>query len=290
MSEENNNTNTPAVPKASNFTPPTVDLTASQDPILNLLDRGRFDQLARAAGLFAKSGLVPKHFQNNPEACFIAMQMALRLEIDPFMLMQNMYVVHGRPGMEAKLVISLINARGPYEAPLQFEYEGEGEARACTAFGVRRGTGRRDEMRIDVALAKKMGWWGKSDSLWPKMTDQMLAYRAASWLANLYCPEVKMGLPTIDEVRDAGPIDVTPAPSLNDRLKAAKNGHVEPAAVAEVVDAATGEITEPKTEDLDLQEAALREQDKAIAAEQEKQAIKPKTGHYLSDRKGGGNA
>jgi hypothetical protein len=68
-----------------------------------LLNDSLFETMQRAAKLFAASHLVPKHFQGNIPDCFIAIHMARNLHVDPFTLMQNCYVVSGRPGIEGKL-------------------------------------------------------------------------------------------------------------------------------------------------------------------------------------------
>lgn len=200
---------------------PSLDL-AAQIPTMSLgeteilFDVQKFEHVQRVAKLFSASSLVPKDFIGNVASCFVALHMAMRLNIDPFFLMQNMYVVYGRPAMEGKLAIALLNSKGPYENGVQFRYEGEGESRKCTAWGKRRDTGAIDECEISVKMAKSMGWWDKKDSMWPKMTDQMLAYRSGHWLAKRYCPEVTMGLGTVDEARDVGP--VVAASSLNAKL------------------------------------------------------------------------
>lgn len=176
----------------------------------NLLDTGRFEHMWRVATVFSKSGMVPKHFQQKPEACFVAVQMAVRLEVDPFMFMQNTYLSpDGKPAMEGKLAIALINARGPFVAGVDFEFSGEGDDYGCTAFGIHKADGRRRELRVDVRLAKSEGWWSRNKK-WSSMTDQMLRYRAGAWLGKAICPEVLMGMQTADELEDAGQLKQAP--------------------------------------------------------------------------------
>src|SRR5512137_2837763 len=79
----------------------------------------KFEHAQRIATLFSSSTMVPKHFQGNVANCLIALNYADRIQADVFMVMQNMYVVHGRPGIEAKLVIALINQSGKYSEPLK---------------------------------------------------------------------------------------------------------------------------------------------------------------------------
>ena len=57
-----------------------------------------FELAQRAAALLAKSSLAPKEYQNNLPNCIIALNMASRMGADPLMVMQNLYIVHGKPG------------------------------------------------------------------------------------------------------------------------------------------------------------------------------------------------
>lgn len=174
-----------------------------------LLDRNHFEMMQRAAKLFASSKLVPAHFQGDVASTFVACHMAYNLKVDPMMLMQNCYVVHGRPALEGKLVIALANSRGPYPGGLKFAYSGEGDSRSCTCSGVR-SDGEIDTSTVDVAMAKKAGWW--KNQLWQTFTDQFLAYRSATFLIRKHCPEVLMGLNTVDEQRDISGPAVTVVP------------------------------------------------------------------------------
>ncbi len=166
------------------------------------LDTAKFNQLYRAANLFASSQLVPAHYQNKPQNCFVAMQMAMRLAVDPMMFMQNTYIVHGTPGMEAKLVIALINSKGPFEGPIQWKQTGEGDKRECTAYAKHKVTGEVCEATVSWKMATAEGWTGKTGSKWKTMPDLMFKYRSAVFLGRLYCPECLMGMSTVDELVD----------------------------------------------------------------------------------------
>ena len=55
---------------------------------------------------------------------------------------------------------------------------------------------------MDMAQAE--GWLNKNGSKWKTMPQLMLRYRAASFFANLNCPDLTLGLYTDDEVIDNG--------------------------------------------------------------------------------------
>ena len=68
----------------------------------------KFEHCQRVARMLAESSMVPKDFKNDIGNCMIALNYADRLDVDVFMLMQTMYVIVGRPAIEAKMVIALI--------------------------------------------------------------------------------------------------------------------------------------------------------------------------------------
>jgi hypothetical protein len=170
----------------------------------NLLDTARFEHIWRVAKVFAGSGMVPKLYAGKPEACFVATQMAVRLKVDPFMFMQNTYPSpDGKPAMEGKLAIALINARGPFKGGVQYKFSGEGETRACTAWGIHRDDDQPRELTISLATVKAEGWYSRNKK-WQTMQDQMFRYRSGAWLGRAYCPEVLMGMQTAEEAEDRG--------------------------------------------------------------------------------------
>lgn len=192
-----------------------------------------FETLQRIATMFAKSTLVPKDFQQNLPNCAIALHMALRMKADPLMVMQNLYVVHGRPGWSSQFLIATFNQCGKFSA-LRYEWCGTpGQADyGCTAMAVEKASG--ETLRgstITIDMARKEGWATKNGSKWLTMPQQMLMYRAASFFVRAYAPELAMGLPTADEVQEiddrpnhmmAAAIDAVPTTgTASDRVAAA---------------------------------------------------------------------
>lgn len=172
-----------------------------------LLDTNRFEHLWRVAKLFSGSELVPDHFKGKVENCFIGISMAIRLGVDPFMFLQNTYIVHGRPGMEAKLAIALINSSGLYTDSIEYEIVGEDAAKPdykVRAFATRKSTGKTVYGPwITWAMVKAERWDSKEGSKWKTMPGQMFLYRAATFFGRVMCPERLMGMQTADELYDA---------------------------------------------------------------------------------------
>ena len=182
----------------------------------------KFEHCQRVSNMLAASTMVPEAFQENVGNCMIALNYADRLNVDVFMLMQSMYVVHGKPGIEGKMVIALINKSGLFVGPLQWEFTGEKEKDewTCTAFAKHKETGEILKQSIDWKMVKRMGWYNKKgpdktveSNFWRSIPEQMFKYRTASWFANSYCPEVKMGLYTVEELKELDAVPMIQSPN-----------------------------------------------------------------------------
>lgn len=190
-----------------------IAVISDSGPFANLLDSNKFDHLWRVAQLFASSDMVPAHFHDKTADCFIVCQMAIRLGVDPFMMLQNTYVFKGKPGMEGKLAIALINSSGLFQGPLRFETSGQGDGRGCVAWAISKQTNERIEgPRVTIAMAKSEGWYAQN-SKWRSIPDLMLLYRSGAWFGRSQCPERLMGMQTIDELRDESGAVESGAPS-----------------------------------------------------------------------------
>ena len=64
--------------------------------------------------------------------------MAMRLNIDFLLCLQNVYIVNGNPGLSAKLCISLANRSGVFDGGIIFAETGAGDDLSVTAIGPRR--------------------------------------------------------------------------------------------------------------------------------------------------------
>ena len=186
--------------------PATQTLTSQAGGMF--LDATRFEFGKRVALMLADSTMIPEHFRKNPGNVMIALNLAERFGADPFMVMQNVYVVQGKPGLESKLAIALINDSGKF-TPLQFKLEGEGDTRKSTAHATHKETKEHLEQVVTMKMAIDEGWVSKAGSKWKTMPDLMLQYRSAMFFARLFCPEVLLGMQTREELTDS--IDVTPA-------------------------------------------------------------------------------
>lgn len=158
-----------------------------------------FRESYKLASVFAKSSLVPQQYQGRTEDCAIAVDMAERMGVTPLMVMQNLYVVKGKPSWSGQACMSFIKAKYGDAMPV---YTGERgtDSRGCYV-RVRTPEGEVIEgTEVTIAMAKAEGWM--NNSKWKNMPEQMLAYRAAAFFARVYCPEILMGVQVEGEVED----------------------------------------------------------------------------------------
>ena len=218
--------------------------------------RAEFELALRQAKVYAASTIVPKEYQDNLPNCLVALNMAKRIGADPLQVLQNLYIVHGRPGWSAQFLIATFNQCGRFTA-IRFEWQGKpGEKDyGCRAYATEKKTGEKIVGAWTTwALVRAEKWDEKQGSTWMTMPDQMFMYRAAAWLVRTHAPELAMGLQTAEEIGDV--IDVTPTAETEvksgiERMRADVRKVVEQpspssdaaptfAAIAEVINRATG--------------------------------------------------
>ena len=158
----------------------------------------------RTAVMLSKSGLVPDSYRNSPENCLIAIDLANRQGLSPMMVMQNLYVVKGKPAWSGSFCAAAINGCGKF-TPLEYVFVGEAGTLSEGCFAQATRLLSRSQCvsdTITMQMAKDEGWLDKSGSKWKTMPRQMMMYRAASFFARAHCPEVLLGIQTIEEVQD----------------------------------------------------------------------------------------
>lgn len=168
-------------------------------------DSSSFELAQRMAKALSQSTLIPKDYQNNLPNCLVAINMAARMRAEPLMVMQNLYVVHGRPSWSSQFLIATANESGRF-SPLRYKFTGENgkDSFGCICSAVCNATGELLEgTEITLAMAKAEGWYAKNGSKWQTMPEQMLRYRAASFFVRAYAPELSLGLATREEVEDS---------------------------------------------------------------------------------------
>lgn len=196
-------------------TPPTVPQQEmfnqlTQLPVGAVLtDQAAFNLIERWAKKYAASSIVPKAFQGNEANCAIAINIALRLRMDPIMIMQSGYVVYGQWAWLAVFYIACINTSEKFvPGSLNYVTGGEGPKSWCKATAVSRLTGKIVEgSLVSLEMAKAEGWSEKPGSKWRTMPDHMLRFRAAAFFGKEHCSEKTLGMPMVEELHDIYDVD-----------------------------------------------------------------------------------
>jgi hypothetical protein len=196
-------------------------------------EREAFELLQRKARCYSSSDLVPDCYRGDKGLpnCIIALEMANRLGASALMVMQNLYIVKGRPSWSAQFIIAAVNASGRFK-PLRFHLEGEPKNRLCIAWTTpsyvelaahvstldqarQEGVPILEGPAVTMQMAQAEGWSGKAGSKWITMPEIMIRYRAATFFGRIYAPDLLMGLRTADELADieANQTMQRPAPS-----------------------------------------------------------------------------
>lgn len=158
--------------------------------------------ISRTADRYANSTMVPKDYQGRPDNCFVACELATRMNASPTFVMQNLYVVQGRPSWSGQACISIINGCGMFKGPVKFNWVGTKGADdwGCYCTAVNRFDGETlTGTLVDMKMVKGEGW---NKNKWLTMPEQMFKYRAASFFARTYCPNALMGYSVEGEAED----------------------------------------------------------------------------------------
>lgn len=246
----------------------------------------QFEATQRIAMMYAMSNFIPDSYkyrngqpleQNVVLAnCTIALEMATRMQANPLMVMQNLYIVHGQPAFSSKFLIACINASKRF-SPLRYEFKGEEgtDDYACRAIAYEANDTKHKEPLegdwISIRMAKAEGWTSKKGSKWLTMPTQMLRYRAAAFWQRAYCPEISMGLLTAEEAQDAfaQTYEEVKQPSATTAIPTDELGRPSLASVA--AQAAQDVVVEADN----AQEEQAQEEEKQEEAEQEESKKRP---------------
>jgi hypothetical protein len=168
------------------------------------IEEKTFELAQRKARVYSDSSLVPKEYQKNIGNVLIAQNMAQRMGADPLMVMQNLYIVHGKPGWSAQFLIACFNQCGRFAA-IKYRFVGTPgkDDYGCVAYTTELASGDLIEgVCVTIGMAKAEGWHGKAGSKWKTIPDLMLCYRSATFLVRCTAPEIGLGIQTREEIYD----------------------------------------------------------------------------------------
>ena len=275
-----------------------------------------FELMQRAAKLLASSTIVPTVYRSWDEKkgenqaalanCVVALNMAQRMGADVLAVMQNLYIVEGRPAWSAQWVIASINTCGRF-SPLRFDLTDLGPKEVeyevtkwvnrervvskhkalvqnleCVAWAIEKETGTHlSGPKVSIEMAVREGWYGKSGSKWQTMPEVMIRYRAASFFGKLYSPELLMGLQTVEEIHDIitmNPDGTVANITTTEELRQTTRGESTPAPfdppIETTVTEVTGSVVDAEIFDHLPPEDEVIEEERASRARRERGALK----------------
>jgi hypothetical protein len=139
----------------------------------------------------------------------VALMYAEQLGEHPMVMFQEVPVIKGRPGTSARFAIARANKSGLLAGPITWTAKGQGDALEVTASATLRDSGEKISATVTMREAIADGW--TRNDKYKTMPGQMLRWRAATRLINLYIPEVLFGLGVREEIESAKVRDVTPS-------------------------------------------------------------------------------
>lgn len=154
------------------------------------------------AQVLAKSTMVPQSYQGNPSNCLIALEQAARMNCSPLMVMQQLYVVKGKPSWSGQACSMIVNGCGLF-SDVELIYVGK---KGSDDWGAYVSAVRKENdtkvigPTVDMAMAKAEGW--TSNTKWKSMPELMLGYRAYAFFARLHCPNALSGFTVEGEIDD----------------------------------------------------------------------------------------
>ena len=254
-----------------------------------LLDTSRFEHMQRVATVMARSTLMPESLYMEGKAndkkllpydtimsnCFLVVNQAVRWGLDPFAVAQCVSVVHGKLCYEGKLVAAVLQAKlgmnlhhhitgsgddtRVYMSDRPFNEEVTvGDSTGPLVSLLKPGI-RIPGVRLFDGSVAEWKTTGNNSPWSPKNFPRMLIYRGTRDWCRIYEPATMLGVYTDDEMvdmedttRSRAARDITPKPSLSERLAVSREatpadagereGFAASIPADEVHDALTGEI------------------------------------------------
>jgi hypothetical protein len=157
------------------------------------------DIMIEKAKLLAHSDLLPPAFQKKPANILVALDIAKELGLNPLMVMQNIYIIHGKPSFSSSFILALLHRSQDYRS---IDFQFEDEDKKCRVVATKKDGVVSKGPWISLEIARLEGWLSKPGSKWKTMPDLMLRYRAATFFCRTCAPHLLFGFQSSDEVMD----------------------------------------------------------------------------------------
>lgn len=159
------------------------------------------DAASRLAGALCATEMVPKQYRGKPDDGAAAILYGAELGMNATQALQNVMVINGKPGVEARTMVALLAKQG---------YLVETVESSDTSVTVR-GTapnGHEEVSTWTIDRAAQAGY--TSNALYKKIPEQMLYAKAATEVCRKIAPHVLMGIAySTEELRLEGAVKAT---------------------------------------------------------------------------------
>jgi hypothetical protein len=156
-------------------------------------DPKEFAHAQRVAKMLVGSQLMPEHFRGdeNLGSAVIAVDIAFRLRLNPLLVAQQIYMVHGRPGFSAQFVIAVMNTSAKF-GKLRYDVKERGEKKVVANFTEWLG-GQKTRKTAELTIQDQqcIAWTLDGNNELPKGINTLQAAREAG-LAVLEGPAVSV--------------------------------------------------------------------------------------------------
>lgn len=161
------------------------------------------NEMMEMAKMLSKSTIIPADYQNYPENILIALDMSNRMGISPMVIMQQMYIIQGKPSFSGQFIATIVQNSKKFRE-VELVYVGEKGTDGYGAY-VRAIDNETDKELIGTTVTMGMAKAEKWGAKWKTMPTQMLGYRAYTFFGRLYAPDELMGMYSTDEIEDIEP-------------------------------------------------------------------------------------
>ena len=159
------------------------------------------DAASRLAGALCSTAMVPKQYQGKPDDGAAAILYGAELGMNPIQSLQNVMVINGKPGVEARTMVALLKTKG---------YRVETVEQSDTKVTVRgvAPDGHEETSTWTIDRAAQAGY--TSNALYKKIPAQMLFAKAATEVCRKIAPDVLLGIAySTEELRLEGAVKAT---------------------------------------------------------------------------------
>ena len=123
----------------------------------------------------ASSQFIPENFRGRIDDCLIALELGHRMGVSPMTVLQNTYIVHGKPGIYSQFLISLVNKSGYFASKIKYKMTGKKgtDSYGCIAWVKDKDGDTLEGPEVTLEMAKAEGWMSKPGSKWKTMPEIM---------------------------------------------------------------------------------------------------------------------